>query len=247
MLATLLLVLFYALLSARFERAWISMPMVMVAVGFAIGVNGLGLVRIDLHSELVRTTAEITLALMLFHDAVRIDLRALRDGLRIPARLLGFGLPVMIVLGTAAAWGMFPSIGLAAAALIATMLAPTDAALGEAVVSDTRVPVSIRQGAERRVELNDRTVRAHLPGPAGGLCGPAASRAGLFSASSLGRSIRTARRALGVASAGCCSGPASTAGLILGRGDRLQSRLPWAVSSQRCSAVAGLSAPSQAE
>jgi len=154
-LVVLLLILAYALYSARFERAWISMPMVMVAVGFALGADGLGLMEVDLHGELVRTTAEITLALMLFHDAVRIDLRALREGIRLPARLLGIGLPLMILLGTAVAWGMFPAIGIAAAALIATMLAPTDAALGEAVVADKRVPVSIRQGLNVESGLND--------------------------------------------------------------------------------------------
>jgi len=154
-LVAILVVLAYALLSARFERAWISMPMVMVAVGFVLGADGIGLVQVNIHSETVKTTAEITLALMLFHDAVRIDLRALRESIRIPARLLGVGLPLMIVLGTGVAWGMFPAIGLAAAALVATMLAPTDAALGEAVVSDKRVPVSIRQGLNVESGLND--------------------------------------------------------------------------------------------
>jgi len=154
-LILLLVVLAYALVSARLERWWVSMPMAMVFFGFVFGIDGLGLVEVSLQSELVKTAAELTLALMLFHDAVRIDLRALRTGYAIPLRLLGIGLPLMIVLGTAAAWGMFPTLGLAAAALVATMLAPTDAALGEAVVSDTRVPVGVRQGLNIESGLND--------------------------------------------------------------------------------------------
>ncbi len=151
----LIMILGYALLSHRMERWWVSMPTAMIVVGFIVGASGFGLVEIDLHSEVVKTAAEVTLALMLFHDAVRIDLKALRRGYKVPLRLLGIGLPVMLVLGTAVAAGMLPAIGLIGAALIATMLAPTDAALGEAVVSDKRIPVTVRQGLNVESGLND--------------------------------------------------------------------------------------------
>ncbi len=111
--------------------------------------------QVDLESQTVKTIAEITLSLMLFHDAVRIDLRALRRGFAVPLRLLGIGLPLMLVLGTAAAWWMLPSIGLVGAVLVATMLAPTDAALGAAVVEDERLPMRIRQGLNVESGLND--------------------------------------------------------------------------------------------
>ena len=154
-LVGVLFILVYALLSRRLDRWWITMPMTMIVLGFLVGPSGFGLITVDLRSELVRSVAELTLALMLFHDAVRIDLAALKTGYRIPLRLLGIGLPVMIVLGTAVAYGMMPSLGLVGAALLATMLAPTDAALGEAVVSDERLPVSIRQGLNVESGLND--------------------------------------------------------------------------------------------
>jgi len=154
-LVAVLFILVYALLSRRLDRWWISMPMTMIVLGFLVGPSGFGLITVDLRSELVRSVAELTLALMLFHDAVRIDLGALRTGYRIPLRLLGIGLPVMIVIGTAVAYGMMPNLGLVGAALLATMLAPTDAALGEAVVSDERLPVSIRQGLNVESGLND--------------------------------------------------------------------------------------------
>lgn len=155
MLLGLLAIVGYALLSLRLARWWVSMPTAMIVVGFIAGGSGFGLIEIDLHSEVVKTAAELTLALMLFHDAVRIDLKALRRGYQVPLRLLGIGLPVMLVLGTAVAAGMLPGLGLIGAALVATMLAPTDAALGEAVVSDERIPVTVRQGLNVESGLND--------------------------------------------------------------------------------------------
>ena len=148
-------ILLYALLSRALDRRWMSMPVVMVVLGYLVGANGLGLVGMDIRSGTVKNIAEITLALMLFHDAVRIDLRALRRGFSVPLRLLAIGLPLMIVIGTLVAWGMFPAAGFVGALLIATMLAPTDAALGAAVVSDERLPMRIRQGLNVESGLND--------------------------------------------------------------------------------------------
>ncbi len=154
-LVATLAVLVYALLSRRFDRWWFSMPVVMVLVGLIVGGAGLGWIGVDVESETVKTIAEITLSLMLFHDAVRIDLRALRTGFAVPLRLLGIGLPLMLVLGTLVAWWMLPAIGLIGALLVAAMLAPTDAALGAAVVEDERLPMRIRQGLNVESGLND--------------------------------------------------------------------------------------------
>jgi len=154
-LVGVVMILLYALVSKRLGRWWISMPMAMIALGLIMGADGLGLIAENPTSESVKLAAELTLALMLFHDAVRIDLRALRRGYRLPLRLLGIGLPVMIGLGTLTAFGMMPHLGWVGAALLATMLAPTDAALGEAVVSDERIPVTVRQGLNVESGLND--------------------------------------------------------------------------------------------
>jgi NhaP-type Na+/H+ or K+/H+ antiporter len=148
-------ILAYALLSRRLDRWWFSMPVVMVLIGLAVGADGFGWIGIDIESHTVKTIAELTLSLMLFHDAVRIDLRALKRGFAVPLRLLGIGLPLMLVLGTLVAWGMLPSIGLIGALLVGTMLAPTDAALGAAVVEDERLPMRIRQGLNVESGLND--------------------------------------------------------------------------------------------
>jgi NhaP-type Na+/H+ or K+/H+ antiporter len=148
-------IIFYALLSRRLDRWWFSMPVVMVLIGLVVGAGGLGWLGIKIEQDSVKAIAEITLALMLFHDAVRIDLRALRRGLAVPLRLLGIGLPLMIALGTGAAWLILPGLGLVGALLVGTMLAPTDAALGAAVVEDERLPMRIRQGLNVESGLND--------------------------------------------------------------------------------------------
>src|SRR4051794_28663247 len=131
------------------------------AAGLLVGTEGLGWIDVSPDAGSLRVLAEATLALVLFSDAARIDLRALRDGYALPARLLGIGLPLSIVVGTVAAVVVLPELSLAEAAVLAIVLAATDAALGQAVVTDERLPASIRQGLNVESGLND------------GLCVPA--------------------------------------------------------------------------
>jgi sodium/hydrogen antiporter len=92
---------------------------------------------------------------VLFTDAVRVNLGRLRRESTLPARLLGIGLPLTIVAGTVAALALFPGLDLWTAAALATMLAPTDAALGLPVVTNPRLPSRIRQGLNVESGLND--------------------------------------------------------------------------------------------
>jgi NhaP-type Na+/H+ or K+/H+ antiporter len=155
LLTAALALIAYALVSRWLTGRWVSMPAFMVIVGLAVGFGGLGVFDLTVNSSVVRAIAEVTLALMLFHDAARIRLSLLWKQSSLPARLLGIGLPVMIVLGTLVGYAVFPSLGWIGAALIATMLAPTDAALGEEVVSDSRLPGWLRQGLNVESGLND--------------------------------------------------------------------------------------------
>ena len=106
-------------------------------------------------SGTVRTLAEATLALVLFCDASRIDLKHLRRAVGVPLRLLGIGLPLTIALGAIAAASIFGVLSFWEAVILGVVLAPTDAALGQAVVSDERVPERIRQGLNVESGLND--------------------------------------------------------------------------------------------
>jgi NhaP-type Na+/H+ or K+/H+ antiporter len=103
----------------------------------------------------MQALAEATLALVLFCDASRIDLRELRGEVGVPVRLLAIGLPLTIALGAAAATVVFGQLTVGEAVILAIVLAPTDAALGQAVVTEPRVPPRIRQGLNVESGLND--------------------------------------------------------------------------------------------
>jgi NhaP-type Na+/H+ or K+/H+ antiporter len=99
--------------------------------------------------------AEIALALVLFTDAASTDLSTLRQNEGLPLRLLGIGMPLTIALGAAAALLLLTDLTFWEAAIVGTVLAPTDAALGQAVVSNPRVPLRVRQALNVEAGLND--------------------------------------------------------------------------------------------
>lgn len=145
----------YSLLSRRLERQNISAPMFFVLAGILLGPDVAGLTDLELTSETGLLLAEVALVVVLFADASRIDLRGLRTNRGLPERLLGIGMPLTIALGTAAGALLLTDIEFWEAAMIAAVLAPTDAALGQAVVSSKRVPTRIRQALNVESGLND--------------------------------------------------------------------------------------------
>lgn len=146
----------FATVSMRVEGWPLTMPMVFVGLGLV--TSSIGLVDLDTERQGVGLLAEVTLAVILFSDAVRTDLTRLRRYLRIPARLLGIGLPLTIVLGTVVNRLLFPDLPLAEVALLAAVLAPTDAALGSAVVDDDAVPIRERLALNVESGVNDGLV-----------------------------------------------------------------------------------------
>ena len=145
----------YAVVSRRLDRTPVTAAIFFVSCGLLFGNKGLGWIDLGTHAESVRLLAETTLTLVLFADASRIDLPALRGEYLVPARLLGIGLPLTILVGFALAAGLFGKLSLGEALLLAIILAPTDAALGQAVVTDQRLPSRIRQGLNVESGLND--------------------------------------------------------------------------------------------
>ena len=150
-----LFVLGYSVIAGRVDRSWISGPIVFTAAGVVLGPNLLGLLRLDLDAVDLRVLAEATLAMVLFADAANANLRVLRSIVALPERLLLIGLPLTILLGFLAAWLMFPSLGILELGVLATMLAPTDAALGKPVVVNPAVPANIRESLNVESGLND--------------------------------------------------------------------------------------------
>lgn len=151
-IAALLVV--YAALSRRLELANVSGAMFFTTTGLLAGPV-LGLLDLQIGSEQVKRLAEITLTLVLFADASRISLRTLRREYAVPLRLLGIGLPLTIAAGTLAGALVIPAISIAEAAVLAVVVACTDAALGQAVVTDERIPSRVRQGLNVESGLND--------------------------------------------------------------------------------------------
>ena len=144
-----------AAISGRLYGTPVTPVMVFVAVGLLVGPEVLGGIDLESSSATVRTLAEATLALVLFSDASRIDLALLRGEAGVPLRLLGIGLPLTIALGAVAAAVIFDQLSVEEAAILAIVLAPTDAALGQAVVTEPRIPGRIRQGLNVESGLND--------------------------------------------------------------------------------------------
>ena len=145
----------FAAVSGGVSGTPITAPMVFTGAGLLVGADALGLVDPVVSGEAVKLLAEATLALVLFGDASRIDLEALREEVSIPARLLGLGLPLTLLVGFVVAVAVLGTLPWPEALLLAVVLAPTDAALGQAVVTLQRLPSRVRQGLNVESGLND--------------------------------------------------------------------------------------------
>jgi len=145
----------YSVIAGRLEKTPLNGAIVFVAFGLACGPIGLGIIDLDVDAEGLRTLAELTLALVLFTDAANADLRVLKLNFQIPERLLLIGLPLTILLGFVLGVLVFDQLSLLEVAVLATMLAPTDAALGKAVVTNAAVPAPTRESLNVESGLND--------------------------------------------------------------------------------------------
>jgi NhaP-type Na+/H+ or K+/H+ antiporter len=155
-LAILATVVFaFGLVSRRLEGTVLTPPIVFVAAGFVFGPAVLGLVEFGLDTHTVLLVSEIALSVVLFTDAASINLSVLRQNEGLPLRLLSIGMPLTIALGTASAALVLTDLTFWEAAIVGTVLAPTDAALGQAVLSNPRVPIRVRQALNVEAGLND--------------------------------------------------------------------------------------------
>jgi NhaP-type Na+/H+ or K+/H+ antiporter len=150
-----LFVFLYSILAGRLERAPLSGPILFAVFGLVLGPLGMDVLTLKVDAGLLRILAEVTLALVLFTDAANADLRVLDRSFRIPERLLLIGLPLTILLGFGVGLLVFHDLGLLEVAILASALAPTDAALGKAVVTNEAVPAKIREGLNLESGLND--------------------------------------------------------------------------------------------
>ena len=143
------------MVSGRLERWNLTGPICFVVVGMALANWPLHVIEPRIGSEGVRQVAEIALAVVLFGDASTVELRKLRRDAALPGRLLGAGLPLTIALGAVAAHWLLPGTSWWVSAVIGAAVAPTDAALGAAIINDERVPARIRRVLNVESGLND--------------------------------------------------------------------------------------------
>lgn len=148
-------VLIYSAVAGRVARSWVSGPILFTGAGILLGPLGLNLLRLDITATDLRAVAEAALAMVLFTDAANANLSVVRRTVGLPERLLLIGLPLTIVLGFLLAVPLFPALDIYAAALLGTLLAPTDAALGAPVVTNESVPSETREALNLESGLSD--------------------------------------------------------------------------------------------
>ena len=145
----------FGLISRRLDGSLLTGPMLFAGFGLLVGPLALDLVPVQVTNATFHMLAEVTLILVLFSDAANIDFRQLKKDHNLSVRMLAIGMPLTIVFGAFAVLLLLPGFSVWEAALLAAILTPTDAALGEAVVTNERVPLRIRQALSVESGLND--------------------------------------------------------------------------------------------
>ncbi len=143
----------FAMFAKRLQRTIITAPMVFLGAGYVLSFTGL----LPEHgaTHVLHSSAEITLVVLLFLDAAQIDIGRLHKQHVWPTRMLLVGLPLTMALGTLLALPFLAGWSLIGVALLAAVLAPTDAALGQAVVTNPLVPERVRRSLTVESGLND--------------------------------------------------------------------------------------------
>lgn len=199
----------WGVFSARLERADLTAPMVFVAVGYALS-------RVlppdtAVEAEIVKLATEVTLVWVLFSDAATVRSREVRAEAGVFGRLLGLALPLAVVLGWLLADGLFSGFDAWLALLVGAALAPTDAALGAAVITNPAVPARIRGLLNVESGLNDGIV---TPVVMLALAGAGASEEGAGPGHAVLQLVAARWWAWrsAWAAAGCCGSPGAGAG-----------------------------------
>lgn len=146
-----------ALASGFVERIPLSFPMIFLGLGLLLGPRGFGVLNVGVHDKVLEAIAVLSLALVLFLDAVRLRFDEGRRAWLVPILILGPGtLMVIGVVAVAATWLL--GLGLIPALLLGAILASTDPVVLRDVVRDERVPVAVRRVLTLEAGMNDIVV-----------------------------------------------------------------------------------------
>ncbi|MEO9530919.1 cation:proton antiporter [Roseibium sp.] len=143
----------YTLLAKTLSNGILTAPILFIGFGYVMAQTGM--FPFEDAEHLLHIVAEIALIILLFLDAAQINLKSLRQRHQWPLRMLVIGLPLAVVIGTAVAAPLLSPMPILVAALAAALLAPTDAALGQAVVTNKAVPERVRRALTLESGLND--------------------------------------------------------------------------------------------
>ena len=146
-----------ALASGIVARTPLSFPILFMGLGFLLGGNFLGFIGVDAHSPTLEVVATFTLSLVLFLDAINLQIDQLGRRWLIPALILGPGTAIIIVLG-ATPLALILGFGWTMAFLGGAILASTDPVVLRELMRDRRIPRSIRQILKIEAGTNDLIV-----------------------------------------------------------------------------------------
>ena len=150
-----LLIMIWALTSRWAARYDVTGPITFTLAGYVLGNPDWGPLDVAVGTDSLHAIAEVTLVLILFSDAARVHMAELRRDVALPARLLGVGLPLSVILGGLIAAALLDALPWALAGFLGAALAPTDAALSAQVIGDERIPMRLRRGLNVESGLND--------------------------------------------------------------------------------------------
>lgn len=151
----ILLLFAYSLFSRKLEQTAITAPIIFTSAGILLIVISHGFDIPGLERQGLLKLAELGLVMLLFTDASHVNIRALKESENLPARLLTIGMLLTLLAGGIAARLIFPGLSLWEAGILAAILAPTDAGLGQLIVQSQKVPLRIRQALGVEAGLND--------------------------------------------------------------------------------------------
>jgi sodium/hydrogen antiporter len=222
-----LLVLAWAVVSKILARVNINGPLLFTVAGFTLANPEWGPLSVGVEAPSIHLIAEVTLALLLFADASRVDVSELRHDVWLPARLLAISLPLSVIVGALLAVWLLDDLTWALALFVGAALAPTDAALSAQVINDERIPTRVRRLLNVESGLND------------GIVTPVVTFALVVAASQMGAEHHDG--ASGGALLDLAVGVGT--GLVVGAGSgalvSLGSRRDWIVSGGRRLAILG--------
>lgn len=145
-----------SLSSRRIGGSFITAPIVFTAAGALTFLMPAAQVVFKIDRQVFLHVAELGLVMLLFTDASRVSPQMLRGkGGRLPLRLLSTGMLLTIGLGAVLAMVILGGLSWLEAGILAAILAPTDAGLGQVIVTSPRVPERIRQALNVEAGLND--------------------------------------------------------------------------------------------